>query len=175
VFATAAETSDGGEASVPKILDPTENTSSTTSTPPRYSGPLGGHLRISSLWAYYDKFRMAHGLATWSNPSVPEIAVKSGSIVSVPFYLIPPPGDILTVTISADIPDGWKVVGGEGALRLDSSYPNDLRVDVQTPELKKEDFKTVQPRQVVVRASSGGKTLGEVRLNVLLKASALPQ
>jgi LmbE family N-acetylglucosaminyl deacetylase len=161
VFATAAETS--------------ESTKGVTSNSQRYPGPLDGPIGISGLWAYYEKFRMAHGLSAWSNPSVPEIAVKSGSIVSVPFYLLPAPGAVRTITISTDVPDGWKVVGGEGALRLDSSYPNDLRVDVQTPELKKEDFKTVQPRQIVVRASSDGRTIGEVRLNVLLKASALPQ
>jgi hypothetical protein len=50
-----------------------------------------------------------------------------------------------------------------------------MYVEVATPELGKEELKKATAQEIVVHASSEGKTAGEVRLKVLLRASALAQ
>jgi len=139
-----------------------------------YSGPSGGRVAIGGVWKYYQGFSDAHALSPRSTPAVPEIAVKSGSMISVPFCLMPPPRENRIITVSAEVPSGWKVVGGAGSFLVHSSYDSELRLDVQTPELRKEDLGK-ELRQIVVHVGSDGGPIGEIRLNVLLKASALPQ
>jgi hypothetical protein len=48
-------------------------------------------------------------------------------------------------------------------------------VEIATPELGKEEMKTVSAQELVVRVSADGKYIGDVRLRVLLKSSALAQ
>jgi hypothetical protein len=144
---------------------------------PWYSGPLGGRATITTggVWNFYEKFRAAHGLRPRLSPMVPEIEVKNGSLLTVPFRVITDSwgGGAISITVAA--PDRWKVVSGEGTLLLPGDDSRDLRVEVETPELSKEELQKEEARAVVVRISTEGKTMGEVGLRVLLKASALPQ
>jgi hypothetical protein len=51
----------------------------------------------------------------------------------------------------------------------------DLTLEISTPEMVKEELMKFSPQDLVARATSEGKLIGEVRLKVLLKANALPQ
>lgn len=175
VFAGATDAFVRAEPSGPKVPNVAKSPDSVVMSVSEYSGPLDGRMAIGGVWDYYQKFRVAHDLSTGSQPSVPEIAIKSGGVVSVPFHMMPPPRGPRTVRISCDLPSGWKIVSGGGEFLLPADYSGEMRVDVQTPEVKKEDLKNEQTRQIVVRASTEGRPIGEVRLNVLLKAGGLPQ
>jgi hypothetical protein len=106
---------------------------------------------------------------------MPEIAVKAGSTLSVPIVIThsPETGDEVNVNVS--LPAGWKVLNGTGRLRLPAESRTALKVEIATPEMSKEELKGAQPVEVVVGVSGDGSSKSQVRLRVLVKASALPQ
>jgi hypothetical protein len=48
-------------------------------------------------------------------------------------------------------------------------------VQIETPTLTAEQLKKAEPEEVMVRAEAEGKAVGEVKMQVLLRASAIPQ
>ena len=48
-------------------------------------------------------------------------------------------------------------------------------MEVDTPALSNEELKKEEAQVITVHAESGEKSLGEVKLRVLLRHSALPQ
>lgn len=128
-------------------------------------------IELSGPWRYYQEFHYRHGMIL-PEAKVPEIEIKSGSILSVPVVIAPDNAGEINLTASA--PTGWKVTNGAGRLRLPKENKTALNVEIATPEMSKEELKNAQPVEVVVSLSGNG-TASEVRLRVLLKASALPQ
>jgi hypothetical protein len=66
------------------------------------------------------------------------------------------------------------VMNGTGRLRLPGENKTALNVEIATAEKSQEELKNAQPVEIVVAVSADGAG-NEVRLRVLLKASALPQ
>jgi len=128
-------------------------------------------IELSGPWHYYQEFHYRHGMIL-PEAKVPEIEVKSGLILSVPVVIAPDSAGEVNLTVRA--PSGWKVTNGAGRLRLPKENKTALNVEIATPEMSKEELKNAQPVEVVVGLSGNG-TVSEVRLRVLLKASALPQ
>jgi hypothetical protein len=95
--------------------------------------------------------------------------------VMIPLVIAHSNGQAVEAKVELEVPAGWKVVHGEGRFRLPEEDRTDLLVEIATPDLGKEELKKAGTQEVVVRASSEGKPTGEVRLKVLLKASALSQ
>jgi hypothetical protein len=50
-----------------------------------------------------------------------------------------------------------------------------MRIDLETPLLSAEELKKLPMQEISVQVQLDGKPVGEVKLNVQLKASALPQ
>jgi LmbE family N-acetylglucosaminyl deacetylase len=138
-----------------------------TQTPVRVS--LGG------AWGFYEKFRLAHGLGFLPVAKVPEIAVKTGMPVYVPLVVRHTANEAMKVKVQVDAPAGWKVTSGQGECSLPEESSTDLRVELDTPQLSEVDLIKAEPQLVTVRVESEGKPLGEVKLRVLLRPSALPQ
>jgi hypothetical protein len=130
---------------------------------------------LGGPWAFYEAFRKKHGLQQLPVAKVPEIAIKTGTVLAIPLVVTHPKTDAFTIKIHVDAPDGWKVTGGEGTFALPAEDRTDLRVEVQTPELSAEALKAAQPQSVSVQLIVDEKQVGLVQLNVLLGKSGLPQ
>jgi LmbE family N-acetylglucosaminyl deacetylase len=133
-------------------------------------------LSLGGPWAYYGHFQWVHQLNHLPAAKRPEIAVKTGSVVTVPLNIYAMPQlDGKEVKIHVEVPSGWKAVIDRHIMVSSRVISADLPVDVETPALSNEELKSAQPQEVVVRGEVDGQSIGEVRLRVLLKASALPQ
>ena len=132
-------------------------------------------LHLGGPWLFYQEFRQAHGLINLPVRKIPEIGVKSGSPLYIPLVVTHKAGTSAEVSLKTNVPDGWKVTSGEGQLILPAESQTALRIEVQTPELSAEALKAAKPQEIVVQLSVSGNPAGEVRLNVLLRNTGLPQ
>jgi len=132
-------------------------------------------LELGDPWHFYEKFRFAHKLATLPVAPVPEIAVKSGTVVIIPLVITRLPGAQREVTINVNAPSGWNVISGAGKFLVPDDEITHLRVEVQSPAIPEKDLKGKQADSIVVSGLVGEKSVGEAKLKVLLRASALPQ
>jgi LmbE family N-acetylglucosaminyl deacetylase len=131
-------------------------------------------LALGGPWLYYDAFRRAHGGSdAWRSADPPEIAVKAGSTLAIPLVIGHTGPASAEIAVTA--PAGWKVATGQGRFELQAEDRTYLMVEITTPDLNKEQQEKLAPQEVVVKASLEGKALGELRLKVSLKASALPE
>ena len=142
---------------------------------PVSSGPMKTTVKIGGPWEFYDAFRIKHGL--WQLPvaSGPEIAVKSGSVVTVPIHVLRPMLAPAVLTLTADVPTGWKVTGGTGKFSVAQGTDAQFRVEVQIPEFSKEQLKGAKPETIVVHVSQDEKPIGEVKFKVQLVSGGVPQ
>jgi LmbE family N-acetylglucosaminyl deacetylase len=131
-------------------------------------------LEIGGPWFYYDRFRSLHHLGRSTGSALPEIAIKAGTSLLIPLMVFHKDDGTTDVEIAVTPPAGWIVKAGEGNFRLPGNITA-LLVEVATPELSKEELKKIAAQEVVVRGAAAGKSTGEVRLKVQLKASALAQ
>jgi hypothetical protein len=107
--------------------------------------------------------------------AVPEIAIKAGSSLVIPLVVDHPNGKPLDVQVDVVLPAGWKLMRGSGKARLPEEDRTEFSVEIATPELSKEELKKSAAQEVVVRGSTSRGPIGEVRLKVALRASALAQ
>lgn len=131
-------------------------------------------MTLGGPWGFYQKFR-AKRCIHMPVAKQPEIAIKSGTSVVVPLVIKRMGPGALEVIIEAETPAGWHILNGQGTFRLPEETQTDMFVEIATPELSKEDLKKLTAQQVLVRGTAGGKSIGEVKLKVSLKASALAQ
>ena len=131
-----------------------------------------GNVRLGGPWAYYADFCRAHHLQNLPALESPEIAVKGGTLLQVPFVLAHDPDGAQEFTVDARVPEGWKVSGGTGKLLLPKEKTTALRVEVETPETPGTDSAN---RSVEITVEQNGKRVGAIRLLVLLKKGGLPQ
>jgi LmbE family N-acetylglucosaminyl deacetylase len=137
--------------------------------------PAQERVLVGGPWGYYEKFRQGHGLLTLPVAKVPEIAIKAGAQVYLPLVIQHSKDEAMKVKITVEAPAGWKVTSGQGEFSLPAESDTDLRVEVDTPALSNEELKKEEAQVITVQAESGEKSLGEVKLRVLLRHSALPQ
>ena len=135
--------------------------------------PAEPQIYLGGPWRFYREFWQAHGLINLPGITIPEIAVKSGLPVGIPLLVTHDSAVSTKLVIKTNAPDGWKITSGDGQLALPAERQTALRVEVQTPELSADDVKKSKPQEIVVSAEMNGKSIGEVRLRVLLKSSAL--
>jgi LmbE family N-acetylglucosaminyl deacetylase len=130
---------------------------------------------LGGPWGFYEKFRKAHCLQNLPVADPPEIGVKSGSMLSVPVTIHHDDKKAVEITIGAEVPQGWKVIGGAGKFLLPAEESTNLRVEINAPTLTEAELKKATPRMVTVKIEENGRSVGEIKINALLKASALPQ
>src|SRR5215467_8078279 len=138
------------------------------------AGRDGSWLALGGPWFYYEAFRHAHGGSdAWPSAHPPEIGVKAGSTLAIPLII----GHLgpASAEIAVTAPAGWKVANGQGRTQLPAEERTYLMVEIATPDLTKEQLAKLPAQEVAVKAALEGKALGEVRLKVALKSSALPQ
>lgn len=133
----------------------------------------GTWLALDGPWFFYSAFRSAHGLDSLRAADPPEIGVKAGSTLAIP--LVIGHADATSAELAVTAPAGWKVTSGQGRFQLPAEDRTYLVVEIATPDPGKEELKKLGAQEIVVQGSVDGKSAGEVRLKVALKASALAQ
>ena len=132
-------------------------------------------LELGDPWHFYEKFRFAHKLTDLPVAPVPEIGVKSATVVTVPLLITRKPGAPREVTINVNAPKGWNVISGAGKFLLPDDEITHLRLEVQSPAISDKELKGIQADSIVVSGLAGEKSIGEAKLKVALRSSALPQ
>jgi LmbE family N-acetylglucosaminyl deacetylase len=165
-----------GKATVPteRTADVFAQARSQENQPGGIAGSQGVSIPDAELagpWSYYQEFRRRHG--ELPEAKIPEIAVKAGSMLSVPLVVTHSPNQEVEVTVT--VPNEWHVTNGAGRVQLPAENKTALDVEIVTPGISKEELKGSQPVEIVVGVSAGETSPSKVRLRVLLKASALPQ
>src|SRR5882724_9034295 len=145
--------------------------------------PPSAFVGIGGPWRFYTDFRARHGL--WQLPVAPEpeLAVKPGTILAIPVHvwwrhLGTKP---IIFTLATDAPAGWKIASGTGKFSVEEESNFDdgtdtlFRVEVQIPELSKEQLKGAKPETIVVHVSQDEKPIGDVKFKVQLVSGGVPQ
>jgi LmbE family N-acetylglucosaminyl deacetylase len=147
-----------------------------------HSGPLSAadagaslSLVLGDPWYFYGQFRHAHKLTNLPMAPDPEIAIKNGNVVFVPLVITRKPGAARQITVNVNAPSGWNVISGAGKFVLPDEEITHLRVELQSPIIPEKALKGRQADSIVVTGVAGEKSIGEGKLNVLLRSSALPQ
>jgi LmbE family N-acetylglucosaminyl deacetylase len=143
--------------------------------PALFSGPTKTVIKIGGPWEFYDAFRIKHGLWQLPTATTAEIAVKPGSVVAIPVHVLRPmlaPG---VFALTADVPAGWKVIGGAGKFSVAQGTEAQFRVEIQIPELSKEQLKQAKPETIVVHVDQDEKPIGDVKFKVQLVSGGVPQ
>ena len=78
------------------------------------------------------------------------------------------------ITLSADLPAGWAAQNGTGQFSMGAKQTAAARVEVSLPGMA-DAAKKNEMLEITVRAESGGRSLGAVKLRVELRKRALPQ
>lgn len=130
---------------------------------------------LGGPWSFYTQFRKNHCLSELPVAKVPEIAVKSGSMLSVPVTIYHDASKELDITVSAAVPAGWKVASGGGKLKLPPERRTNLRVDIETPALSEVVLKTAKAETIRVQIEEPGHEAQTIELKVSLRTNALPQ
>ncbi len=132
-------------------------------------------LELGDPWHFYERFRPAHKMTSLPVAPVPEIAVTGGTVVSVPLVITRKRGAVREVTVNVNAPSGWNVISGAGKFVLPDDEITYLRAEVQSPAIPEKESKGRQADSIVVSGMAGEKSIGEAKLKVLLRSSALPQ
>ena len=130
--------------------------------------------RLGGPWDYYEEFRAMHCTTSLPAPNIPEIAVKTGSTLTLPVTIYHD-ADTVEVTVSVVLPPQWKVVGGVGKLRLPAEERSQIEVQIEMPTLGEAELKEMKPHIIPVTIEKTGQVPSQVTLNVALKSTALPQ
>jgi LmbE family N-acetylglucosaminyl deacetylase len=141
---------------------------SSEHVPPEVSVALAGP------WSFYDEFRRAHGLTLW-HPEPPEIALQAGTSLVIPLWLRNETATSREITLTADLPAGWKLTGGTGKFVVAAKQVAAARVEIDLPALEEAAHGKQESREVTVRGESNGQSVGIVKLRVELRKRALPE
>jgi LmbE family N-acetylglucosaminyl deacetylase len=136
--------------------------------PPEVSVALAGP------WSFYDEFRRAHGLTLW-HPEPPEIALQAGTPLVIPLWLRNETPGAREITLSADLPAGWKLSGGTGKFVVGARQVAAGRIEIELPILDEAAHGKEELREVTVHVESNGQSVGVVKLRVEVRKRALPE
>jgi len=131
-------------------------------------------IALAGPWSFYDEFRRAHGLTLW-HPQPPEIALQAGTSLIVPLWLRNETAAAREITLTADLPAGWKLTSGTGKVVVAAKQVAAARVEIDLPALEETAHGKQESREVTVRGESNGQSVGIVKLRVELRKRALPE
>ena len=135
-----------------------------------YEQPAALSVELGGPWAFYEKFRRAHGLTKLPKANQPEIAIKRGATLLLPLDLHNHMDSSKTIAIAVKLPEGWSTQIGAGNLTLEPQSDYYWQVLLDAP---KGDNKGLQ--EIECTATADGKTLATIKLSVRLVNGGLPQ
>jgi hypothetical protein len=101
--------------------------------------------------------------------------VKTGTTLYLPFVIRHVAAKDYKAIVKVNAPARWKVIGGQGEFQLPVEPATAMRVDLEAPLLSADELKKLSTQEIVVQVQLDGKPAGDMKLNVQLKTSALPQ
>jgi hypothetical protein len=131
-------------------------------------------VELAGAWSFYADFRRAHGLNHLPHPEPPEIALQVGTTLVIPLWVRNPTSAAQGISLSLDAPAGWVLQAGAGKFSIGAKHTAAARVEVSLPN-GVDAAKKNALHEITVRAESGGKSIGVVKLRVELRKRALPQ
>jgi LmbE family N-acetylglucosaminyl deacetylase len=129
-------------------------------------------VELAGPWSFYADFRRAHGLNHLPHPEPPEISLQVGTTLVIPLWVRNPTSAAQGISLSLDAPAGWVLQTGAGKFSIGAKQTAAARVEVSLPNGVDA---AKQNAEITVRAESGGKSIGVVKLRVELRKRALPQ
>jgi LmbE family N-acetylglucosaminyl deacetylase len=132
-------------------------------------------IELAGQWNFYSEFRRAHGLENLPHPEPPEIALQAGTTLVIPLWLRNETASAQEITLTVDLPAGWKVEGGDGKFLVAAKQVAALRVEISLPALNDAKATKQDAQEVTVHGASNGKSVGTVKLRVELRKRALPE
>jgi LmbE family N-acetylglucosaminyl deacetylase len=132
-------------------------------------------MELGGPWAFYAQFYPAHGLTHLSVARTPEIGIKTGTDLVIPILVLHDPAKPLTVNLTVKLPEAWKLAHGEKQFVLPAEASTSFPLTIETPVLSAEQLKTAKPQELTIHAEAEDKPIGEIKMRVLLRASALPE
>jgi LmbE family N-acetylglucosaminyl deacetylase len=140
--------------------------------------PDAGHpelsLELAGPWSFYADFRRAHGLNHLPHPEPPEIALQVGTTLVIPLWVRNHSSSAQELTLAADLPVGWTSQSGTGRFSIGATQTAAARLEVLLPG-NSEAAKKNELQEITVKAETGGKSVGVVKLRVELRKKSLPQ
>ena len=135
-----------------------------------YEQPAPLSVELGGPWAFYEKFRQAHGITKLPQAQEPEIAIKRGATLTIPLELHNHTDAPKDIHIAVKMPDGWTTQSGTGNLSLGPQGDYHWQVLVDAPKTE-----TKERQEIECTASADGKTLTTIKISVQLRNGGLPQ
>lgn len=129
-------------------------------------------VELAGPWSFYADFRREHGLTHLPHPEPPEIALQAGTTLGIPLWVKNGTASAQAFSLTTDLPTGWTVQNGAGKFSVGAKQTVATRIEVALPA---EVAKKNELQDVTVRADSGGKSVGVVKLRVELRKRSLPE
>jgi LmbE family N-acetylglucosaminyl deacetylase len=130
---------------------------------------------LAGPWSFYDEFRAAHQLTHLPHPEPPEIALQENTALIVPLWVRNATSEAREVKLSTELPQGWTVTSGAGAVKVGANQTAGMRVEIALGALTDKAKGRDAAQVVTVKAESGGKSVGETVMKVELRKRALPE
>jgi LmbE family N-acetylglucosaminyl deacetylase len=134
-------------------------------------------VELAGTWNFYAEFRRAHGLENLPHPEPPEIALQAPGPLVIPLWLRNQTSSAQDITLTVDLPAGWKIESGTGKFQVAAKQVSAARIEITLPALadSSANAKKQDAQEVTVSGESNGKPVGTVKLRVELRKKALPQ
>jgi LmbE family N-acetylglucosaminyl deacetylase len=130
---------------------------------------------LAGPWAFYAEFRRAHGLTHLPHPEPPEIALQAGTALVIPIWLRNQTSEPKEFTLSLNLPTGWTAQSNTMKFIVAAKQTGAARVEINLPALADSASQKPEPKEVTLRAESGGQEVGTIELRVELRKRALPE
>jgi len=123
----------------------------------------GLSIELGDSWAFYSDFWPAHDIGRLAGlMKFPEIGVLSASGVELPLLLHNDTSEPEKISLSVELPDGWKASGGDSLYPVGPHDVYPVRVTL-TPPAKPEGGW----QQITWRAESKGRAVGSVTVQTM--------
>ncbi len=133
--------------------------------------PLKGiSLRLGGAFAFYRDFWRAHDIQNIAEFVGPEMEVAQGSYIHVPLEIANGSSDSIIVTLTPELPEGWKLSSGAGRYHVGPNEVCPVQTFMFAPAEPRPDF-----RNVTWKAESQGKSAGTVTIRFKVSEWTLPQ
>jgi LmbE family N-acetylglucosaminyl deacetylase len=133
------------------------------------------YLELGGPWSFYSEFRREHGLLGLPHPEPAEIAVQAPGSFTIPLWLGNQTAKSVEVNLTASLPAGWVAQSGTGKFILAAKQLAGPRIELSLPALPENSPQKAEAQEVTVRAEVSGRLIGEIKLRVERRKSALPQ
>lgn len=127
---------------------------------------------LAGPWAFYRDFWKAHGIDRLADLlKEPEVMISAGERLTLPL-VIHNAGAAMDVTVESSLPDGWRELRGTAIYPVGAGDSYMFQTTIQAPGNAAQGWVS---KDVVWKASAGGREFGSVRVRVQIGGGGLPQ